>query len=141
MKKALLLSLAMTSLVACMKENEVTPGNPTDTTGNAIDSVLRDGTFMNGVHVVSGSVSILKQDGHLILKLEENFSSENGPDLKVYLSTDLAANHYIRLGALQTTSGKQTYSIPAQAMPDFDEHKYVLIWCEAYSVLFGSAEL
>ena len=60
-------------------------------------------------------------------------------DLYVYLSTDEGASDYVSLGTLKANMGNQNYEIPS----DVDVAKYskVLIWCQAFSVLFGSADL
>ena len=57
----------------------------------------------------------------------------------VYLSTDKSAVDFVNLGRLKANNGNQNYDIP----PGTDLSKYdtALIWCKAFSVLFGSAEL
>ena len=40
---------------------------------------------------------------------------------------------------MKSTIGKQSYEVTG--MPDLDEYKFVLVWCEQFSVLFGKAEL
>ena len=57
----------------------------------------------------------------------------------VYLSTDKNAVDFVNLGRLKANNGNQNYDIP----PGTDLSKYdtALIWCKAFSVLFGSAEL
>jgi hypothetical protein len=73
-----------------------------------------------------------------MLKLE-NFSTSNGPDLKVYLSTAASPSDYISLGDLKSTNGNQVYVITGS--PDFSAYRFVLIHCERYNHLYGSAEL
>jgi len=73
-----------------------------------------------------------------MLKLE-NFSTSNGPDLKVYLSTASSPSGFISLGSIKSTNGNQVYEIAGT--PDFTRHKFVLIHCEGFNHLFGSAEL
>ena len=67
-----------------------------------------------------------------------DFLSDNGPDLFVYLATDTSDSDIIDLGALRATSGTLTYEIPEAYDAKYD---HVLIWCDQFSVLFGSAEL
>ena len=69
----------------------------------------------------------------------EGFSSTNGPDVYVYLSADRQARDYMSLGRLKGNIGDQNYDIPADA--DLSRYNYVLIWCQAFRVLFGSAGL
>jgi len=100
------------------------------------------GTFVgvdDGIHDAQGNVyTIPLEDKSNILRLE-NFKSTNGPDLYVYLSTDDNASEFINLGELKANNGNQNYDIPEDA--DLDKYNKVLIWCKAFSVLFGSAEL
>jgi hypothetical protein len=76
--------------------------------------------------------------GSPILRLED-FKSTNGPDVHLYLSNNKQANDFIDLGRLKANIGNQNYQIPLDT--DFNKYKYVLIWCQPFSVLFGSAQL
>jgi hypothetical protein len=67
------------------------------------------------------------------------FESQNGPDLKVYLSKTENASEYINAGKLMSTMGRQTYPVPG--MPNLSQYPYVHIWCEAFSVEFARAPL
>ncbi len=89
-------------------------------------------------HPASGTVSILKGEDETILRYE-NFKTINGPDLRVYLSTDLEATEFVDLGVLKATEGNVNYSIPAGT--DLQKYRYALVWCEDFSVLFNSADL
>jgi hypothetical protein len=103
---------------------------------------LISGTFIgvnDGIHNAEGTARIIPlQDDTNVLRLE-NLKVTNGPDLYVYLSTDKNALDFVDLGKLKANNGNQNYDIP----PGTDLSKYdtVLIWCKAFSVLFGSAEL
>lgn len=93
----------------------------------------------DGVHDAQGDVyTIPLEDTSNVLRIE-NFKSTNGPDLYVYLSTDENASDFINLGALKASSGNQNYEIPDDT--DLSKYNKVLIWCKAFGVLFGSAEL
>ena len=46
----------------------------------------------------------------------ENLKSDNGPDLKVYLSETAKVTSFIKLGGLKSTNGNQLYKI--QDPPD-----------------------
>ena len=93
----------------------------------------------DGIHNAEGKAKILVlPDGSQILRLED-FKSTNGPDVHLYLSTDKQASDFIDLGRLKANNGNQNYQIPINA--DFNKYKYVLIWCQPFSVLFGSAQL
>jgi hypothetical protein len=100
------------------------------------------GNFMgvgDGIHKAEGLAKILTlSTGSPILRLED-FRSTNGPDVHLYLSTDKEASDFIDLGRLKANIGNQNYQIPLDT--DFNKYKYVLIWCQPFSVLFGSAQL
>ena len=100
------------------------------------------GDFMgvnDGIHNAEGKAKILTlSDGSQILRLED-FRSTNGPDVHLYLSTDKQASDFIDLGRLKANNGNQNYQIPINT--DFNKYRYVLIWCQPFSVLFGSAQL
>jgi Electron transfer DM13 len=100
------------------------------------------GDFMgvnDGIHNAEGKVKILRlSDGSEIVRLED-FRSTNGPDVHLYLAIDKQASDFIDLGRLKANIGNQNYQIPLDT--DFNKYKYVLIWCQPFSVLFGSAQL
>jgi Electron transfer DM13 len=105
-------------------------------------STVYVGTFVgvnDGLHNSEGQAKVLKlSDGSNFLRLE-NFRSTNGPDLYVYLSTDKNASDFVNLGRLKGNVGDQNYEIPDGT--DISKYDTALIWCQAFSVLFGSAEL
>jgi hypothetical protein len=113
-----------------------------DTTDDPVPgngTVILQGNFSgNRNYTVSGSARVIDQAGKKILRLE-NFSSSNGPDLKVYLATDASASRFINLGNLKATSGNQNYDITG--MPDFNQYPLAMIWCEQFGALFGAATL
>ncbi|MFN3841533.1 MAG: DM13 domain-containing protein [Cyclobacteriaceae bacterium] len=131
-----LLSLAL--FMGCDPE-DTTPTTPVnDTFNEANATLLREGTWMgSGSYSVSGAAKIYDDNGKLVLLLD-NFSSSNGPDLRVYLSTTAGAASFVNLGKLKSTSGKQTYAIPDGT--DVSQFKFALIWCQQFSVLFGKSE-
>jgi hypothetical protein len=93
----------------------------------------------DGIHDAQGKAyTIPLDDGMNVLRLE-NFKSTNGPDLYVYLSTDKDASEFINLGKLKANNGNQNYEIPNEV--NLAEYNQVLIWCKAFGVLFGSAEI
>ncbi len=139
--KKIFVVFAVLFLFSCSEDDDKTPTKPVVDPFDPMETgitLLKEGTLMSSAHTVSGTVKIYDDAGKKVLVLEP-FSTENGPDLKVYLSTDEKATDYINLGALKSTTGKQSYDVTG--MPDLDKYKYVLIWCQQYSVLFGKSEL
>ena len=123
----------------CNNEEMNTPTAPVDDTFEpAQATLLSTGVMMGNAHTVSGTATAYDNGGSKTIVLDP-FSTQNGPDLKVYLSTDPNATDYINLGPLKSTMGKQSY--PVAGMPDLTAYRFVLIWCEQFSVLFGKAEL
>jgi hypothetical protein len=101
-------------------------------------TVLASGAFLGVGHTASGTATIYESMGKRTVVLDP-YSSQNGPDLKVYLSKSDDASEYVNLGQLKSTMGKQSYDVPAAV--NVNEYPYVLIWCEEFSVLFARAKM
>src|SRR4029453_5491542 len=109
--------------------------------------VLATGAFVSQEHPTSGTASLLRlPDGSLVLRLE-NLASSDGPDVKVWLSSQAAggdwfkyrSGRYVDLGAIRATHGNQNYAVPPGA--DLAGLRTVVLWCDRFSVAFGSAPL
>jgi Electron transfer DM13 len=107
---------------------------------------LLSGSFIDRSHPSSGTASVLG-DGtaQRFLRFEE-FATDNGPDLNVYLSAapaDAAAgdfdDDFVDLGDLLGNVGNQNYEIPADV--DLGRYSTVVIWCVRFGVAFGAADL
>ena len=109
---------------------------------NQTNDMLLKGNLIDagdGFHMASGEVKVLQiSDGTQILRFE-NLDVTNGPDLYVYLATDTTAKDFVSLGRLKGNMGNQNYLIPENT--DFEKYNTVLIWCQAFSTLFGSSKL
>jgi hypothetical protein len=89
-------------------------------------------------HRASGTARLLTtQEGRVVRY--ENFSTINGPDLFVYLATDVQATEFVDLGRLKATDGNINYAIPDDV--DLDKYPYVLVWCKQFGVLFNHAKI
>ena len=113
------------------------------TTSGGLNNSIISGSFVgvnDGIHNAEGVAKVipLQQDDGNVLRLE-NLKVTNGPDLYVYLSTDKSASDFVNLGKLKANNGNQNYNIPTGT--DLTKYDNVLIWCKAFSVLFGSVEL
>ena len=104
------------------------------------ENIELSGNFVDAdwIHKTKGTATVIQNDENRILNLED-FNTTNGPDLYVYLSTDEKASEFVNLGRLQSSNGEQSYEIPADV--DLSKYNKVLIWCKAFGVLFGTAEL
>jgi hypothetical protein len=93
----------------------------------------------DGIHNAEGQVRVLRLNDSINFLRLEDFKATNGPDLYVYLSVDKSASDFVNLGRLKGNVGNQNYEIPEGT--DLSKYATVLIWCQAFSVLFGSADL
>ena len=108
--------------------------------------VEASGEFISRSHPTRGQVEVLGDGtGQRFLRFED-FRTDNGPDLNVYLSAappDVPAGQftddYVDLGDLKGNVGAQNYEIPQEL--DLDRYSTVVIWCVRFSVAFGAAEL
>ena len=139
--KTLIILVIVSLAIGCKKDMAVRTETSSNTPARdtmSINKALQMGVFINGVHTTSGNVFWLRTSGKDSLYLT-NFKTDAGPDLKVYLSTDSRASNFVNLGDLKAFTGNQYYAIPAGKEPT--DYKFVLIWYQRFSVLFGSAEL
>ena len=113
-----------------------------DDNNTPIQASSRSGSFVgvnDGIHDAEGVAKIIPLVGNSNILRLEGLMATNGPDLYVYLATDKSASDSVNLGRLKANNGDQNYDIPLGT--DLSKHDTVLIWCRAFSVLFGSAEL
>lgn len=109
------------------------------TTRQAGDLVTAMGNFVGeSGHVSSGSATILRRDGVWIVRLEDDFVLDNGPDPKVALGNDGFKSETI-LGKLKALKGGQEYALPANL--DIGDYTQVYVWCERFSVPLARADL
>ncbi len=86
---------------------------------------------------VNGQAVVLNDGSEQRFLRFEDFNSTNGPDLKVYLRAE--NGDFVSLGELKGNIGEQNYEIPTDV--DLSVFNTVEIWCERFSVGFGSAVL
>ena len=104
------------------------------------------GSFVSRSHPTEGSARVLGDGSGLRFLRLEDFRTDNGPDLNVYLSAappDAPAgafdDDFVDLGDLKGNVGSQNYEIPAGL--DLDRYSTVAIWCVRFGVVFGAADL
>lgn len=131
-----------TSSMPATDPSAVTP--PATTAGPV---VLGGGSFVSQEHETNGTAQILAlPDGSRLLRLE-NLASSDGPDVKVWLTSLEAggdwykyrSGRYVDLGPVKATHGNQNYVIPPEA--ELSGLTSVVLWCDRFSVAFGSAPL
>lgn len=111
---------------------------------NAGNMLVSRGDFVDGAHPGTGVASVIElEDGTNVLTFED-FETDNGPDLRVYL-VDGTVNDgsidgdFIDIGGLSGNIGNQQYELPADVDPS--QYSTVSVWCRAFSVSFTMAEL
>ena len=104
--------------------------------------IIAEGTFTGTRRYdVSGRALLVRlDDGSHEVRLE-GLDSDGGPDLRVWIVTDLRdkASGRVDLGRLQSRRGDRTYRVPAGT--DVSGARGISIWCRAFSVEFGTARL
>ncbi|WP_304451677.1 DM13 domain-containing protein [Nocardiopsis sp. YSL2] len=107
--------------------------------------VLGEGGFVTQEHETSGTATVLElPDGTRHVRLAD-LATSDGPDLHVWITDQEAGGdwfkyrdgRYVALGELKGTHGDANYEIPEDA--DLDGMTSVVIWCDRFSVAFGSA--
>ena len=105
---------------------------------------LRSGGFESVRHPARGVATAIRlARGGRVLTLTR-FATDNGPDLRLYLVAGPAhgedeVRDHVDLGALKGNRGDQQYDLPAGL--DLERYSTVVVWCRAFSVLFGRAPL
>jgi hypothetical protein len=135
MHKILFASLTFFLLFQSCSKDSATVNDPIEVD---ITKAIYTSSFTSGAHSTSGKVYVVKSsDKSYTLQLQD-FKTDDGPDVHIYLASDKSANDYIDV---LPKSKNGTYTIAVNQAVDFTKYKYLLIWCESFSVLFGSAEL
>ena len=101
-----------------------------------------EGTFVDeSRYSTSGRAVVLGNGTEQRFLRFEDFATDNGPDLNVYLvnSSTGDVSDYVDLGDLKGNIGDQNYEIPAGV--DLDVYDQVVVWCVRFGVGFGSAAL
>ncbi len=110
-------------------------------------TALSRGEFgqIDPIHGASGTATLYRlPNGQHVVRLED-FSSTNGPELHVILTTGTAketfadVGEYIDLGLLKGNVGNQNYEIPADV--DLAPIQSVVIYCRPFRVVFSVADL
>jgi hypothetical protein len=124
-----------------------TPVAPETTTApEPVTTAPPPASFVSIDHGTSGQVVLLADaDGRRYVRFVD-LATDNGPDLKVYLSTNPVDgpegafdDDIVNLGGLQGNLGSQNYEIPADV--DLSRFRSVVIWCDRFDSAFGAAPL
>lgn len=121
-------------------DEEVAPGQTS--------KVIASGQFVDAdrFHKGQGEATIYEGTSNSYILRLDDFEVTAGPDLKVWLVTepdihsaaDVKASTWVSLGPLKGNIGGQNYEIPVDTNPL--DYGSVVIWCEAFGVLFSPAK-
>ena len=110
---------------------------------------LYTGLLAGRAHPTSGRASIYQVPGGKRDLRLTGFMTSNGPDVHVLLAESADENlkqefvkgqlASVELGALKANQGDQDYDLPDSA--DLSKYDDVVIYCERFHVVFGSAKL
>lgn len=117
---------------------------PTATTVASPD--VKPGNFQNGEHPTQGKVSVVQAAETNYLEFDQNFKTDQGPDLYVILYrsekppiSGIKEKDYVSIARLQKITGNQRYALPKNI--NLQEFKSVAIWCQKFNATFGYAVL
>ncbi len=134
MKHTLFVALAFILFISCKKN---TPESAQEVLPTG--TVLSSGSFVSSGHTTTGTVKIVIDGSNVKRLVFENFRTDNGPDLRVWLSPNNNGSPYQEVGPLKAVSGNFSYELGP--VINHSTNNRVLIWCENFSVLFGYAIL
>ena len=100
--------------------------------------ILKTGSFEGlAGHYADGTAKIIKV-GDLTYLRFENFEVTNGPDLRVYLTSEGDVKNGLHLEKLKGSRGDQNYLLENIDLQIYDT---VIIYCQPFGVYFGEAQL
>jgi hypothetical protein len=115
-------------------------------TTEPVVTTVASGQFESRDHPSSGLATVITDGEQTFLRFEDDFATDNGPDLNVYLSkapitSDSGAfdDDFVDLGPLKGNIGSQNYELDGSI--DVSEYQTVVVWCVRFGVAFGAAPL
>ena len=120
---------------------------PAAATAPAPVQTLAQADFQKKTYSVKGGITVEQRGSQTVIVFSDDFRTRSGPDLKVFLSrndvaTSTGANatsNAVKLGVLKDNRGAQEYVLPEGVnIADFSS---VLVHCEAFSKLWGGADI
>ena len=106
------------------------------TAATPVVSTVGQGSFEDRVHPGEGSVVLLSDGVQTFVRFEEDFSTDNGPDL---YAVAVVGGDRLELGRLRGNQGSQNYELPADVDPTSVEA--VQVWCKRFDVTFTEAAI
>ncbi|MEO5842320.1 MAG: DM13 domain-containing protein [Acidimicrobiales bacterium] len=131
---------------AATSPGTTTPAVGATTPAVGAPKVTHRGSFVDRSHPASGVATITTDGAETFLRFED-FRTDNGPDLFVYLSAGVTAtspvgaldDDFVDLGKLKGNIGSQNYEISPGT--DLTRYRTVVIWCRRFTTAFGTSDL
>ncbi|MFN3848790.1 MAG: DM13 domain-containing protein [Spirosomataceae bacterium] len=149
--KTIIALIAAVFLAGCQKDDILENPDTNSTTNSMVNNMttqtnfnpagqtlVLQGNFESAVHATSGVVKIYEDKDKKRTLVFENFKTDAGPDLRIYLAEDRSVTNFIQITD-KVQNGNLSLAIPTNA--DLKKQNHVLIWCRQFSVLFGFATL
>jgi len=132
--KEMVMVKAQTMITTVSEEmDEMKPDSPESSV-----EILKTGSFEGlAGHYADGTAKIIKV-GDLTYLRFENFEVTNGPDLRVYLTSEGDVKNGLHLEKLKGSKGDQNYLLENIDLQMYDT---VIIYCQPFGVYFGEAQL
>ena len=109
---------------------------PTTTAAAPTVAVAGTGSFVDRGHPGEGTATVLTDGTQAFLRFEDDFATDNGPDLRVRA---YVGDEVLDLGELKGNIGAQNYELPADVDPAAVTS--VDVWCRRFDYVFTDAEL
>lgn len=106
------------------------------TSGAAAVTTAATGSFKGVDHPGEGTVSLLTDGTQTFVRFEDDFSTDNGPDL---YAVAYVGGERIELGKLKGNQGSQNYELPAGT--DASAVETIAVWCKRFDATFTEATL
>lgn len=97
-------------------------------------TTVSSGTFESRGHPGEGTAVLLTDEAQTFLRFEDDFSTDNGPDLRVRAVVD---GERVDLGELKGNRGAQNYELPAEVDPS--SVTAIDVWCRRFDYVFTEA--
>lgn len=108
------------------------------TSSDSSIELLKSGMFEGlAGHEAKGTAKIIQVNDVVFLRFE-NFQVTNGPDLRVYITSDGDVKNGIHLEKLKGNKGDQNYTLENI---DVSVYNTVVIYCQPFGAYFGQAKL
>ena len=134
--KKLIFILSILVLFSCEEEGILTKNVEQVPVDEELAVLKYSGTFETTSGISGEGKTKIFLEGNQYKLILEDYSIENGPDLKVYLSKTNSPDDFVNLGNLNPSA---TYLIPSSV--NMTEYPFVLIHCQQYNHLFAIAQL